>query len=113
MKTLNILALILTLLVTPVIAAAQETDHSGYDLISEKIRSTIQLPDEYKNEPAGSRVLVVFSITENGDVMVHEVGTGNPGLKASLTAQFEGIQFDNSQNQYDGMYSIWLNFKTL
>lgn len=111
MKTLNILALAFILLSSPLVADANDSG-SHIDSIAARIQTTVHLPDALNTE-GNQRVFVVFSIAENGGVMVHEVGTGNPDLKSSIVSQFQSMQFDNSQNEYDGMYSIWLNFKTL
>lgn len=110
MKTFYILALTLAMAMTPAIGNAHEATHT--DSIAKKIQSSVTLLASCQ-EDENQRVFVVFSIAENGAVAVHEVGTANPELKASIVAQFQAMQFDNAQNSYDGMYSIWLNFKTL
>lgn len=110
MKTLHILVIVLALTFSPCVAKAHE--YSRADSIAARIQSTIQLPESCNNEE-NQRVFVVFSIAQNGSVMVHEVGTQNANLKSSLTSQFESMKFDNAKSDYDGMYSIWLNFKIL
>jgi hypothetical protein len=109
MKTLHILALALALVVSPVISQAHETSDSSTTVIAEKIQNTVRL----ENSDENSRVFVVFSIAENGAVEVHEVGTLDAAVKASITEQFQSMSFDNTTGSYDGTYSIWLNFKSL
>lgn len=113
MKTLFTFALVAFFFSVNLFARPSDNDHSNYDFIAEKIQASIQLPAQTDGNAVQSRVLVVFSINENGQVIVLEVGTANESLKASLVQQFEALQFDNSIQSADGMYSIWLNFKTL
>jgi hypothetical protein len=54
-------------------------------------------------------VLVVFSIDENGNAVVHEIGSNDEAVRNDLSGQFAQMKF----NAESGMYSIWLNFKTL
>lgn len=107
MKT-YILALALALFVLPASVGAKENPDSSSADIAEKIQNSVRLDND-----ESSRVFVVFSITENGTVLVHEVGTADPSVKASITEQFQAMTFDNTNSSYDGMYSIWLNFKSL
>lgn len=109
MKTLNILALALALTVSPVVSSAHEASDSSTSVIQEKIQNTIHL----ENNDENSRVFVVFSITENGSVEVLNVASLDPQVKLSITQQFQSMSFDNTLGTYDGMYSIWLNFKSL
>lgn len=108
-KTFHILALVLALTVSPVLATANETSDSSTTVIQEKIQNTVRL----ENSDENARVFVVFSIAENGAVSVLNVGTLNPAIKASITEQFQSMSFDNVNGSYDGTYSIWLNFKSL
>lgn len=112
MKTLNILVLALLLFVAPYTAKANDGTTSYTDSIASKIQNTVHLPAALSTEE-NQRVFVVFSIAENGDVLVHEVGSADVKVKASITDQFQAMHFDNTNGSYDGMYSIWLNFKTL
>ena len=113
MKTLNYCAILLLLIISPILAEAKETDKSNYDFIVEKIQSTFQVTEQVKTEQGDTRVLVVFSIDSYGLVSVHEVGTDNLPLRSSIVEQFEAMKFDNTTQDFDGMYSIRLNFKTL
>lgn len=113
MKTLYTFALVAFFFTGNLFAYAADNDRANYDFIADKIQSSIQLPEHSDGNAVQSRVLVVFSISENGQVDVLEVGTADESLKASLVQQFEALQFDNSIQNADGMYSIWLNFKTL
>lgn len=110
MKTIYILTLALALTFVPAAGNAHSAVHT--DSIAQKIQSTVTLPASCMDDE-NQRVFVVFSIAENGTVSVHEVGTLDAELKTSIITQFQAMQFDNSGNSYDGMYSIWLNFKTL
>src|SRR5687767_11143653 len=103
MKTLHILVLALAITFAPVIGHAHENNH--VDSIAHKIQSAVTLPASCQ-DVENQRVFVVFSIAENGAVAVHEVGTLNAELKASIISQFQAMQFDIT---YNGMYSIWLN----
>ena len=118
MKTLNILALAIALTVAPVLSNANASPNgadgrditdSSVTVIQEKIQNTIRLD----NNDESSRVFVVFSIAENGAVNVLQVASLDPAVKASITEQFQAMRFDNTTGTIDGMYSIWLNFKTL
>ena len=111
MKNIHILALAFALLINPLTVNAHDKETSHVDSIAAKIQSTVHINTEDGAED--QRIFVVFSITETGTVLVHEVGTADPQVKQSITTQFQAMQFDNTQNEYDGMYSIWLNFKTL
>lgn len=111
MKTLSLLALIFALTASSVNGYAV-TSGIHVDSIAAKIQSTVTLPESCRSNE-NQRVFVVFSIAENGIVTVHEVGTADAELKTSIINQFQAMQFDNSDHSYDGMYSIWLNFKTL
>ncbi len=113
MKTLNYFTIVILLLASPLLADAKENDKSNYDFIVEKIQSTFQVPEEMRTEQGDSRVLVVFSIGTDGIVSVHEVGTNDELLKATIVEQFEAMKFDNTTQDFGGMYSIRLNFKTL
>lgn len=113
MKTLHILLLVVVLLTGSSFTNAKDLELSNNDIIVSKIQSCVQAPDGNKADAVQSRVLVVFSIAETGKIEVHEVGTADQNLKLSLTNQFEAIEFDNTAHKLDGMYSIWLNFKTL
>lgn len=109
MKTLHILALALALTVSPVLASAHETSDSSTTVIQEKIQNTVRL----ENTDENARVFVVFSIAENGSVSVMNVATLDTAVRASITEQFQSMNFDNANGSYDGTYSIWLNFKSL
>ena len=118
MKTINILALAIALTVAPVLSNAnasskgadgRDITDSSVTVIQEKIQNTIHLD----NNDESSRVFVVFSIAENGAVNVLQVASLDPAVKASITEQFQAMRFDNTSGTIDGMYSIWLNFKTL
>lgn len=109
MKTLQVLALAIALTFSPVLASAHETSDSSTTVIQEKIQNTVHL----ENNDENARVFVVFSIAENGSVEVLNVATLNPEVKQSITEQFQAMSFDNALGTYDGMYSIWLNFKSL
>lgn len=109
MKTLHILALALALTVSPVLSNATEISDSSASVIHETIKNSVRL----ENNDENSRVFVVFSIAENGSVSVLEVGTLDARVKASITEQFQAMSFDNANSNYDGTYSIWLNFKSL
>ena len=111
MKNIHILALALALLISPFTVNAHDKGTSHIDSIAAKIQSTVHINTDAQAED--QRIFVVFSITENGAVLVHEVGTADPEMKQSITQQFQAMQFDNTNAEYDGMYSIWLNFKTL
>lgn len=112
MKTLNILALALVLFITPYTAKANDGTTTYTDSIATRIQNTVHLPSAL-NAEENQRIFVVFSIAENGTVAVHEVGTADAAVKASIMDQFAAMHFDNSNGNYEGMYSIWLNFKTL
>lgn len=112
MKTLHILALALALVVSPVLSTAAETADST-SVIAAKIQNTVQKPNALQSGKENSRVFVVFSIAENGSVLVHEVGTPDAAVKNSIIEQFQSMNFDNTNGGYDGTYSIWLNFKSL
>jgi hypothetical protein len=107
MKTLKVSALIIALLTTSIAAHASENADSAD--ISRQIQSTIQMPGHLQSAETQTRVLVVFSIDENGNATVHEIGSDDKKVREDLTAQFAQMQL---QGQV-GMYSIWLNFKTL
>jgi plasmid maintenance system killer protein len=109
MKTLHILTLALALTAAPVVSNANDIADSSATVIQETIQNTVKL----ENNDANSRVFVVFSIAENGSVSVLNVGTLDAAVKASITEQFQSMSFDNTNSNYDGMYSIWLNFKSL
>lgn len=111
MKNVHILALAFALLISPLTVNAHDKETSHVDSIAAKIQSTVHINTEDGAED--QRIFVVFSITETGTVLVHEVGTADAEVKQSITAQFQAMRFDNSTDEYDGMYSIWLNFKTL
>jgi|GEM_PF-1527510 hypothetical protein len=118
MKTLHILALAFALTVAPVLSNAnafpndvigRNISDSSTAVIQERIQNTVHLENNEEN----SRVFVVFSIADNGSVNVLQVATLDPAVKASITEQFQSMNFDNSNGAYKGIYSIWLNFKTL
>jgi len=109
MKTLHILAIAFALTFAPVLSSAHETSDSSTAVIQEKIQNTVHLESNDEN----SRVFVVFSIAEDGSVEVLNVASPDPQVKLSITEQFQSMSFDNAQGNYDGTYSIWLNFKTL
>jgi predicted transcriptional regulator len=118
MKTFHILSLAFALTVSPVLSSAHarpnnvaghEISDSSATVIQEKIQNTVRL----ENNDQNSRVFVVFSIAENGSVSVLEIGSLDPAVKATITEQFQAMSFDNANGNYDGMYSIWLNFKSL
>ena len=111
MKTLNILALATLLFISPMTGNAG-TNAVHTDSIAAKIQSTVHRPDGVEMDD-NQRVFVVFSIGQDGAVTVHEVGTANEELKTSIIQQFAEMSFSNEQVSYTGMYSIWLNFKTL
>jgi hypothetical protein len=111
MKNIHILALAFALLISPLTGYAHDKETSHVDSIAAKIQSSIHI--DHEDGAEDQRIFVVFSITENGTVLVHEVGTADPEVKQSITSQFQAMQFDNTTEEYDGMYSIWLNFKTL
>lgn len=110
MKTLRFL--IIAIILTFSSVGANANVYSCTDSIAARIQSTIQFP-EACSIAENQRVFVVFSIAENGSVVVHEIGTKDTNMKSSLTSQFESMQFDNSNSDYDGMYSIWLTFNRL
>jgi hypothetical protein len=107
MKTLRILTLAAAILTTAVAANAKEKSDS-LD-ISKQIQSSIQVPEKFLNDDSQSRVLVVFSVDEQGKAAVHEIGSDDEAVRNDLTAQFGQMTF----NAEAGMYTIWLNFKTL
>lgn len=112
MKTLHILLLACSLFVMPAAVSANDGRDSSNASIACKIQKTVHAP-ESSSADTQSRIFVVFSIAENGSVAVQEVGTLDASVKQSITEQFQSMSFDNAQGNYDGMYSIWLNFKTL
>ena len=107
MKTLRIFTLTVALLTSTVVSHATEKANSAD--ISKQIQSSIQTPEKIINDDAQSRVLVVFSIDENGKAVVREIGTNDEAVRNDLIGQFAQMTF----NADSGMYSIWLNFKTL
>lgn len=107
MKTLKVSALIIALLTTSFATHAAESSDSAD--ISKQIQSSIQVPGHLQSAETQARVLVVFSIDENGTATVHEIGSDDEKVREDLTSQFAQMQL---QGQV-GMYSIWLNFKTL
>lgn len=118
MKTLHILTVVIALFILPTFASANDSiakrnEKTSIAVIAEKIQRTVHAPETLGTDEQNARVFVVFSIAENGTVNVLEVGTLDPAVKASITQQFETMAFDNTASNYDGQYSIWLNFKTL
>jgi flagellar basal body-associated protein FliL len=107
MKTLRIFTLTVALLTSAIVGNATEKADSAD--ISKQIQSSIQTPGKIINDDAQSRVLVVFSIDENGKAVVHEIGSNDEAVRNDLIAQFAEMNF----NAESGVYSIWLNFKTL
>jgi thiamine phosphate synthase YjbQ (UPF0047 family) len=107
MKTLKIFALITALLTGTITVNASENSDSAD--ISKQIQSTIQVPEQLQSSDAQSRVLVVFSIDENGLATVHEIGSDDANVRRDLAEQFAQMLLKGDV----GMYSIWLNFKTL
>lgn len=107
MKTLKVSALIIALLTASVAVHASESSDSAD--ITKQIQSAIQTPGHLQSVDAQTRVLVVFSIDENGLTTVHEIGSDDEKVRNDLTVQFAQMQLQGQA----GMYSIWLNFKTL
>lgn len=113
MKTLHILFLACALFVMPVAVSANDGADSANANIATKIQKSVRAPKTAAGNAAQSRVFVVFSIAENGSVSVLEVGTQDVAMKQSIIEQFQAMSFDNARSNYDGTYSIWLNFKSL
>ncbi|MEO5645567.1 MAG: hypothetical protein ABIQ40_02875 [Bacteroidia bacterium] len=81
--------------------------------IFEKIQQCMRVPESMKTKVSSERVRVVFTIDENGKAHVLDIGTRRPELKASVTSQFEAIDFSDSKGTNGQEFSIWLNFKVM
>ena len=96
---------------TPDVAAVNPSS-IAQAAIFDKIMEHMRVPESMKSNVSSERVRVVFTIDENGKAHVLDVNTGRPELKASVTSQFEAIDFTGATAIHQE-FSIWLNFKVM
>ncbi|HEU4717964.1 MAG TPA: hypothetical protein VFU15_09020 [Bacteroidia bacterium] len=114
MKTLRIFTALFLLAGFLPLQAQDKNSNDSTDLIYKKIVRSVSVPDQLRNENVDlERVRVVFTIDEKGRAHVIDVNTKRPDIIASVTKQFEAIDFSGSTGTDGKTYSIWLNFKVV
>ncbi|MGL4597613.1 MAG: hypothetical protein ACRCYO_08800 [Bacteroidia bacterium] len=86
---------------------------SSNDVLVQAIRQAVKLPEELRNSITHERVLVVFTVTAQGEIKVVSVGSRNSILRKSITQQMQSIALGNSSSDTEKTYSIWLDFKVI
>ncbi len=86
---------------------------SSNEILVQAIRKAVKLPEELKNSITHERVLVVFTVTTQGEIKVVSVGSPNAVLRKSITQQMQSIALNNNLSNSEKTYSIWLDFKVI
>jgi hypothetical protein len=113
MKTLVVFLSLITLLAGVPANAQAIFVADNTPQIFAKIQQGMHVPENVKNSISSEPVRVVFTIDATGKAHVLDVCTRRPEMKASVTKQFEAIDFSEVKNPGSQEYSIWLNFKVI
>lgn len=73
----------------------------------------MHMPEHLKTPGITEKVFVVFTIDENGAAHIVEMSKCTPETQASITKQFETIDFSGTGHNAQQTYSIWLKFNMM
>lgn len=79
--------------------------------IQEKLSESIQFPDDsYFKIPNGETALVLFTLDDEGKVVVDKIDCNNEDMKESLRTQMNQVVCDNVIHPYKQQYQIRIKF---